>query len=298
MISTVRHAEHRQGKGRQNTFLWFVLMGAFFAVVCWFVPEVPVPARPSSNYISSMMPAALGGTQADSGLPFKQPLVLCYHQIRDWTHADSRTAKTYILPVQQFREQMKLLNATGFHTILPDQWSDYLRHGTRLPEKSIILTFDDGTVSQYNNALPELDRYGFKAVFFIMTVTLDKPGYMSRKQVRYLADHGHMIGCHTWDHHKVTGYAEQDWLVQLDEPTRVLETITGKPAAYFAYPFGLWNTDAIAHLNARGYAGAFQLRGDTDPSAPLFTIRRTIADGYWNTTEFMKAIKSSMPTKP
>jgi len=193
------------------------------------------------------------------------------------------------MPVSVFREQMKLLYDNGYHTVLPDQQSDRHVGGN---QKSFILTFDDGTESQYTNALPELNRYGFKAVFFIMTVTLGKPGFMSREQVRLLSDNGHLIGCHTWDHHNVKSYGVSDWITQLQRPTRLLEQITGKPVRYFAYPFGSWDPAAIYRLKSQGYMAAFQLAGPADKDNPSFTIRRMLVDGHWPASRFLAELRS------
>ncbi|XZF15708.1 polysaccharide deacetylase family protein [Chitinophagaceae bacterium MMS25-I14] len=210
-------------------------------------------------------------------------LVLCYHQVRDWTATDSKSARTYIVSVGRFEEQIAGLHDKGYVSILPDQLAGYMLRGAPLPPKAVLLTFDDGTESQITNALPVVDRYGYKATFFIMTVTLGKPGYMSRAQVRMLADKGHTIGCHTWDHHIVTGYTAQDWTTQLVKPTLMLEQITGKPVRYFAYPYGIWNATAIEHLKALHYTAAFQLAGHEYPAEPMFCIRRIIADSKWKT---------------
>ena len=115
-----------------------------------------------------------------------------------------------------------------------------------------------------------------------MTVSLGRKNYMSREQVRELSDEGHTIGSHTWDHHNVKKYAGNDWVTQIEKPTRQLEAITGKPIRYFAYPFGLWNQAAIPELKKRGFRAAFQLNEKLDPVDPLYTLRRIIVPGTWN----------------
>ncbi|RYG51794.1 MAG: polysaccharide deacetylase family protein, partial [Chitinophagaceae bacterium] len=169
----------------------------------------------------------------------KQVPVLCYHHIKDWTAKTSARAKDYIVPVDAFRDQLKMLADSGYQTVLPDQLFNYLATNAPLPPKPVMLTFDDTDLEQYTVALPEMKKYGFKGVFFIMTVSLNRPNYMTKEQVRSLADEGHEIGSHTWDHRNVKLYQEEDWATQIDKPTKQLEAITGKPVRYFAYPFGL-----------------------------------------------------------
>ncbi len=212
----------------------------------------------------------------------KQVPVLCYHQIRDWKLTDSKTSRTYIVPPAAFAAQMRMLADSGYHTITPDQLYAYLVSGIRLPEKPILLSFDDTDLDQFTVAYPEMKKYGFKGLFFIMTVSLGRPHYMSRDQVRALSDDGNTIGSHTWDHHNVKKYEGKDWITQLDKPTRQLEQITGKSIRYFAYPFGLWNTNAFPELKKRGFVAAFQLNEKPDPADPLYCIRRIIVPGTWN----------------
>ena len=219
--------------------------------------------------------------------------ILCYHQIRNWVSTDGKMGKDYIVPIAEFKSQMKMLADSGYQTILPDQLYNYLVYGAKLPKKPIMLTFDDTKLDQYTNALPEMKKYGFKGVFFIMTVSLGKPNYMSKAQVKELSDAGHVIGSHTYDHQNVKKYQGEDWVTQIEKPTKTLKEITGKDVNYFAYPFGLWNKEAIPELKKRGFTSAFILAEKRDENDPLFTIRRIIASGYWNTRTLHNSIVKS-----
>ena len=226
-------------------------------------------------------PKTLPAASAAAVLARPQVPILCYHQIRDWTARDSKNAKDYIVPVEQFKAHIKMLADSGYHTILPDQLYAYLTTGAKLPSKPVMLTFDDTDLDQFTVARPVLEKYGYKAVYFVMTVSLGRPRYMSKAQVKQLSDEGNVIGSHTWDHHNVKKYQGQDWVTQIEKPTKTLEEITGKKINYFAYPFGLWNPQAFPELKKRGFVAAFVLAEKRDQQDPLFTIRRTIASGYW-----------------
>jgi peptidoglycan/xylan/chitin deacetylase (PgdA/CDA1 family) len=219
--------------------------------------------------------------------------ILCYHQVRDWRASDSKRAKDYIVPVSRFRDQMKQLADSGYQTILPDQLFDYLAYGTPLPEKPVMLTFDDTDLDQYTVAYPEMKKYGFKGVFFIMTVSIGKPRYMNAGQIRELADAGHVIGSHTWDHRNVKKFVSDDWETQVDKPSAKLKEITGRPVEYFAYPFGLWNPEAIPFLKERGFKAAFQLSANRDLRDPLHSVRRIIVPGQWSTASMFRAMQGS-----
>jgi peptidoglycan/xylan/chitin deacetylase (PgdA/CDA1 family) len=217
--------------------------------------------------------------------------VLCYHQIRDWRATDSKRAKDYIVPVAVFKQQLKMLADSGYHTISPDELYDYLTKGSPLPSKPIMLTYDDTDLGQFTIAYPEMQKYNFKGLFFIMTVSLNRPNYMTREEVKQLSDAGNTIGSHTWDHHNVKQYKGNDWKVQLDKPTQQLESITGKAIRYFAYPFGLWNEQAIPELKKRDFKAAFQLITKRDQQEPLYTIRRIIVPGYWSLSTLHNAMQ-------
>lgn len=219
--------------------------------------------------------------------------VLCYHQIRNWRPGDSKQAKDYIVPEQTFAEQIKMLHDSGFHSISTNELYNYLCYGDALPSKPVLLTFDDTDLPQFTIAKPVMEKYGYKGMFFIMTVSLGRPNYMSREQVKQLSDAGHEIGSHTWDHKNIKQYTDADWTTQIDKPTKTLESITGKPVQYFAYPFGLWNTAAIPHLKDHGFKAAFQLSAKRDNNEPLYTIRRIIVPGSWTAANLSSWMKHS-----
>lgn len=223
----------------------------------------------------------------------KEVPVLCYHQIRDWKASDSKGAKDYIIPVATFKAHVKMLADSGYHTVLPEQVYNYLVYGDPLPAKPVMLTFDDTEENQFLIARTELKKYGYKAAYFVMTVSLGRPHYMSKAQVKQLSDEGNTIGSHTWDHHNVKKYQGEDWVTQIEKPTKTLEEITGKKIDYFAYPFGLWNKEAFPQLRKRGFKAAFSLADKKDQQDPLMTVRRIIASGYWSPKTLHNNMKNS-----
>ena len=245
-------------------------------------------------------PVATGNIKvadAKTILARKQVPILCYHQVRNWKPTDGKVGKDYIVEIQNFKDQIKMLADSGYHTILPDQLYAYLNTGAPLPSKPIMLTFDDTDLDQFTIVRPTLQKYGYKAVYFIMTVSIGKKGkfvdYMSADQIKQLAAEGNVIGSHTYDHKNFKKYAGKDWEEQLDKPTKKLEEITGKKMTEFAYPFGLWNAEGIPELMKRGFRMAFQLATKRDEKDPLYTIRRIIASGYWSPKTLSNSIKNS-----
>lgn len=219
--------------------------------------------------------------------------VLTWHQLRNWTAADSAADRPYIMPPATFRAELDALADQGYHAISPDQLIGYLTTGAPLPSRPVLLSFDDSDGDQIPVALPELRRHHFTATFFIMTVVLDKPHYMSTFDVRALDRDGMTVGAHTWDHHRVDQYQGADWRIQIEQPTKQLAHIVGHPIRYFAYPYGVWSAAAFPHLAQAGLIAAFQLEEQPlDAGHPLYTLRRAIASPYWSTARFLSEVRS------
>ena len=252
------------------------------------VPEVPLVAVPAK-----IIAAKKTANDAATVLSKKEVPILCYHNIRDFSASASGNIKVYTVKPPAFAEQMKALADAGYQTILPEQLYNYLVFDGPLPAKPILITFDDTREEQFTIGAAEMKKYGFKGVFFIMTVSINRPGYLSKEQIKSLSDSGNVVAAHTWDHHMVTKYTGDDWNVQLVKPKAKLEEIIGKPVKDFAYPFGLWNTAAIPEIKKSGYEMGYILSTKRDTTDPLYTIRRIIVSGTWSTEGMMRSIDSS-----
>lgn len=276
-----------------KNILYSVFAGLFLMVSCQseprkIVPEVPLVVAPAKVVAPKKVAA-----NAATILSKKEVPILCYHNIKQLKAGDGEMTKTYTVSPANFAQQMKALSDAGYHSILPDQLNDYLVYDVPLPSNPVMITFDDTREEQFSIGAAEMKKYGFKGVFFIMTVSINRPGYMSKEQIKSLSDNGHVVGAHTWDHHMVTKYSGDDWNTQLVKPKAKLEEIIGKPVKDFAYPFGLWNTAAIPEIKKSGYEMAYILATKRDPVDPLYTIRRIIVSGTWSTQGMMKSINSS-----
>ncbi len=249
--------------------------------------DAPVPARPArAGAAHPRAPTDVAAIAARADVP-----VLCYHQVRPLTARDAAQDRTYIVPPRVLDAQMGALERAGFTAVSADDVAAHMAEGKPLPRKPVLITFDDASAGQYTRALPILRRHGFKATFFVMTVVLGKPGWLTRGQVRALDRDGMEIAAHTWDHHAVPDYAGEDWRVQITEPTAELEAIVGHKLDVFAYPFGEWNAAAFSHLREQGFRIAFQLAGKLDPAAPMLTVRRVLVGPDVRGAELLRMIR-------
>ncbi|WP_243349923.1 polysaccharide deacetylase family protein [Parabacteroides sp. FAFU027] len=196
--------------------------------------------------------------------------VLCYHRITEGKKGD------YTVSPATFAAHIKILADSGYHAISPAQLYDYLVYNKSLPTKPVMVTFDDSREEHSAIAAPTLEKYGFRGVFFIMTITYDKENYMTKEQIAQLAKAGHTVGLHTWDHTMVTKYkTEEDWQKEIAQPKEKLEKITGKPVEYIAYPNGVYNHESAEKMS-KYMKLSFSLSTKRDTLLPLQCIRRII----------------------
>src|SRR5260221_14182040 len=95
--------------------------------------------------------------------------ILMYHYISTPpANSDKYRVDLSVTP-DNFRHQMMWLKQKGYTTITPDDLYDALRHGKKLPNLPVLLTFDDGYEDAYTNALPILSEFGFTGTFNIVT---------------------------------------------------------------------------------------------------------------------------------
>ncbi|WP_316797578.1 polysaccharide deacetylase family protein [Pedobacter agri] len=222
--------------------------------------------------------------------------VLCYHQIRNALASDSKRAGDDIISPDKFRDHIKMLADSGYHTVLPDQLYNYLVFGAKLPEKPIMITFDDTDMDQFTVGNATLKKYGFKGVYFIMTVSIGRKGrinYMTKENIKQLSDEGNTIASHTYDHKNFAHFTDEDWKSQIDEPTKKLEEITGKKVEYFAYPYGVFKASNLHKLKEHGFKAAFILSTARDENYPLYTIRRIIDPGRYSAKNLYYSINKS-----
>lgn len=201
----------------------------------------------------------------------KQVPVLCYHRIEEGRNDE------YTVTPATFKKHMQALVDSAYQSISPEQYYNYLVYNEELPEKPIIISFDDARKEQATIAAPIMEELGLRGTFFIMTITYNKKNYMSTDQIVALAEGGHTIGFHTWDHTKATKFGNDSILRQnLIEPKQKLETIIGQSVDYFAYPYGL--TDARTNEQMEDhFKMSFILSTAQDSIHPLQSVRRMIA---------------------
>lgn len=174
-----------------------------------------------------------------------------YHHINT---SEAATAGKYnflnVIP-DEFDKQMSYLNLKGYTTISPSDLINFFAGTSKLPAKAIMLTFDDAYADFGDQAVPILNKYGFKATLFAPTGLLENPGYLTWSKVTGFGSNVY-IGNHTWSHHNVA--AKKD--VILKEVTTATTQLTDHgldPLKVFAYPYGTISGLAVNTIKELGF---------------------------------------------
>lgn len=188
------------------------------------------------------------------------------------------------VPPERFESHLRYLREQGYTSISLRDLVYHLTRGAPLPPKPIILTFDDGYADNYTNAFPLLQKYGFRAAFFVITdfVTEQRPGYMTWDQLKELAAAGMEIGSHSRNHPDLRGQS-LDYLVwQALGSKEAIEYYLGITPRFVAYPSGRYDDQTIAVFrSAHFWAGLTITQGTEQRSDRLFELQRIRVRGQY-----------------
>jgi peptidoglycan/xylan/chitin deacetylase (PgdA/CDA1 family) len=200
-------------------------------------------------------PMTMGPGPTDVRVP-----ILMYHYIR--VNPDPRDTLGFNLSVtpSDFAAQMDWLASNGYHPIAFRDLRAYLGGTGSLPSRPVILTFDDGYADFYTTALPVLIRHDFKAVAYVVSGFIGRPGYMNAAQVRE-ADHADIeIGSHTVDHADLTRQSMDGLRFEVTNSRHSLEQLLQHDVLSFCYPSGQVNPMVMAAVQEAGYWNATTTR--------------------------------------
>ncbi len=169
---------------------------------------------------------------------------------------ENKTQLQYRVTVAMFEAQMKYLSDKGYQTITFADLVENQIHGKPLPEKSIVLTFDDGWKSQYELAVPILEKYKFTATFFIITNSTGTKSYMSVDELKDLHAKGFEIASHTKSHPKLPTLDDAKLLEELQGSKKALEDKLGITVTTLAYPYYAHDARVMKAVQDAGYLGA------------------------------------------
>jgi peptidoglycan/xylan/chitin deacetylase (PgdA/CDA1 family) len=242
-------------------------------------PCLPAPARQITPTVEETRP--LVTPDADSrqpALPEKRTAkvpILVYHHVSQSDPEGSHALRRLTVTADIFAQQMQYLQDNGYHVITFSDVADYFDHGKELPTLPVIISFDDGWETQFEYALPSLEKYHYTATFFVVTDYIGRPGFISWPQLHTLLTDGMTIGSHTRSHPRLTKIRDPEKLWdQIYNSKAILETQLEAPVEEFAYPYGLHNAKAAAAVKQAGYrAGRGCCSGIAHTSGDVFVLK-------------------------
>ena len=243
------------------------------AVVVWGVWRVENTLGEETQAVVSVAEAA--------EKPIRMP-VLMYHSI----NSKESKAGDYVITPAALRGDLEWLKQNGYQTVVVQDLLDYVEEGTPLPEKPVMITFDDGYYNNYLNAFPLLKEYGMKAVVSIIVSETDKYSQLNENRENYShltwEQIGEMMGSgliefqsHSYDLHKnggnrkgigkMGGESTEAYQAAIREDIekgqlRFVEMTEYAPTA-FTYPFGKVSEDSYSVLEELGFRATLDAQG-------------------------------------
>ena len=202
--------------------------------------------------------------------------VLYYHSVNE--SADNEVTIT----PENLKTQLKYIKDEGYVTLTLNELKGYLLNNSPIPNKSIVITFDDGYMDNYYSAFPILKDFDMVATIFCITSALDGSYYLSKEAINEMSNYGIDIQSHTVNHPNLDKMTYDEQLTELKESKKTLESITGKKIDSIAYPFGDFNDYSIQAAKDAGYTLGFTTqRGLSDrDDNPLKLDRIYISSKY------------------
>jgi peptidoglycan/xylan/chitin deacetylase (PgdA/CDA1 family) len=194
--------------------------------------------------------------------PIRVP-ILIYHGVRDTTPDEPADVRQFNIAPHALAQQLAYLAENGYTTIHMHDLAEHLTKGVPLPEKPVILTFDDGWRSQYLHGFPLLQEYGMTATFYLFPNAMEHTNFMSWDEVRELVDAGMEIGSHSRSHQYMHRQDPQEYVREIAGSKAWLEEELDTPVRTFAYPFGIYTDEIISLTETLGYTSARALHHTT-----------------------------------
>jgi peptidoglycan/xylan/chitin deacetylase (PgdA/CDA1 family) len=237
---------------------------------------------------------------------YSYPRILMYHMIRE--HINGKKFNSLRVFPAIFDKQIKYLSENGWHSFT---MHEAITNRDKLPEKNVVITFDDGYRDNLINALPILKKYNFKATIYLVNDRHDRDwsGYRKTKNegaglkdepklsdddVRELIRSGLIeIGAHTLTHVNLSALGKDESYKEICKSKVLIEKEFNIICDSFAYPFGLYKNSDVFDVPNCGYTNAVTTKtGIADlKNCNLFEIPRITISGKDNMLAFKIKLK-------
>jgi len=193
--------------------------------------------------------------------------VLCYHNVAKAEEISGEDP--WCITLENFEAEMKYLQEAGYKTLTMQEFYEWKKGEREVPFRSVLITFDDGLLSNAEYAMPILKKYGLNATIFNIGKQVeesqseewdgDKSRYMMRKKLKeYKKEYPNIeFYSHSYNMHYENAVDTQS-KEEMKNNVKKYKELYGKTDV-MAYPFGKYNDQAISVLKENGYKMAFTL---------------------------------------
>ena len=202
--------------------------------------------------------------------------IIAIHHVGDPSVEISPENKLWYISEKKFTDLLEIIKENDYRPIFMEEAIDYIHQGL-LPNKSIILTFDDGANDFYTKAWPILKKCNFKANVYIMT-GVKSVNWLNREQIKDLYKSGLVdFGSHTRYHTYLTRVSLEEADEEMRKSKFFLEELLEKPIRIISYPFGLYDGQIIELAKSLGYEAGLTIKsGVWQEKQKLFEFKRNI----------------------
>ena len=224
--------------------------------------------------------------------------VFMYHKVSP--NRRRKAEKLRVAP-EKFDQQMRSLFAHGYRTISTAQLIDFCRGKCSLPERGIIISFDDGYEDNFTHAFPILKKYGFRAIILLVAGYIGAESSWDEKaherlltwaQIEEMSRAGFEFGSHSRTHCLLPPLSQEEMRQEIGESKSILEKGLGKVVEFFSYPWGKFDEKVKNVVKSCGYRASFStLPGKNGQGEDPFSLRRVLIRGYDSGLHFWLNLK-------
>jgi peptidoglycan/xylan/chitin deacetylase (PgdA/CDA1 family) len=223
--------------------------------------------------------------------------ILMYHYVEPWPADANDFRKNLTVRPEDFAVQMQYLHDHGYVTVNLYDLVYALTLGWPLPEKAVVLTFDDGYRGLMEYALPVLEPYGYTGTVFVITELMDKglEQYLTWPQAEALYARGWKIEPHTKTHAYLAGRDRDFQLYEMLGSVQTVEAHLGVMPRFFNYPAGKYDDVTLQLAEEMHLWGAVAVSpGRTHTLDSLYRLKRVRVGGQNTVEDFVKGLEGDL----
>lgn len=287
-------------KSKKSKITWnnqFVLLTVLIVLLVILINK-PINLFSASSDLSQASPSASINHEqtvypkipANFGKSVSVPIIY-YHYIGNNPNPADKARDGLSIAPDKFEEELEYLSKANFTPISLDTMIAALKGNTSLPNKPIILSFDDGYIDFYVNAFPLLRKFNFHSVQFIPTGLVGKSSYLTWDQIKEMDSTGLVsFQAHSVTHANLPSLSDTQLKYEIIQSKKDLEEKLGKPVNFFAYPYGASDERVWNAVKSAGFFGAVGTWGGRiESEGNIFDMPR-MRVGNWSLAEYQSRL--------